>query len=322
MIYSRPAIPAHQTKYESYHMSTPRASADLNEPLLAGASRNAITFHYDIGREIYSLILDPLLVYSAACWKQNGVLAASLEEAQLNKLNYHLDAAGVEQGSRLLDIGCGWGGLIQTASRHRGIGHATGLTLSQDQYNFVKDLALPGTDVHLTSYEDFQAERPYDAVISIGAFEHFVRPGMSQAQRIEIYGNFFRQVARWLVPGGRFSLQTIYWADIDRQYADEIVPTEVFPESDLPFLSEVFEASRTSFEPIAMTTGADDYTRTLMEWLKRLKACRPAIEGLAPDREVFGFFEDYFRTSIVGFRKRRIGLCRVAFRRLDRVKAV
>jgi len=280
-----------------------RVSADLNEPLLAGASRNAITYHYDIGREIYSLILDPLLVYSAACWKANGKLASSLEEAQLNKLNYHLDAAGVEQGSRLLDIGCGWGGLIRTASDHRKVGHATGLTLSEDQFKFVKGLALPETNVHLTSYEDFQIERPYNAVISIGAFEHFVRPGMSHSQRIEIYGNFFHQVARWLTPGGRLSLQTIYWADIDRQYADAIVPTDVFPESDLPYLSEVFEASRTSFEPMLMTTGADDYTRTLMEWLKRLKARRTAIEALAPDREVFGFFEDYFRTSIVGFRK-------------------
>lgn len=310
------------TNCESYRMVVRRVSADINEPLLAGASRNAITYHYDIGREIYSLILDPLLVYSAACWKVNGRLASSLEEAKLNKLNYHLDSAGVEQGSRLLDIGCGWGGLMRTASNHRKVCHATGLTLSEDQFNFVKGLALPGTNVYLASYENFQIEQPYNAAISIGAFEHFVRPGMSQAQRLAIYGRFFHQVARWLTPGGRFSLQTIYWADIDRQYADTIVPTDVFPESDLPYLSEVFEASRTSFEPIYMTTGADDYTRTLMEWFKRLKARRAAIESLAPDREVFRFFENYFRTSIVGFRKRRIGLCRVAFRRLDRIKGI
>ena len=297
-----------------------RVSADLNEPLLAGASRDAITYHYDIGREIYSLILDPLLIYSAACWKQNGTTAASLEEAQFNKLNYHLDAAAVDQDSRLLDIGCGWGGLVRTASSQRQISHATGLTLSEDQFNFVKDLGLPETDVHLTSYENFHPERPFTAVISIGAFEHFVKPGMTQTQRLEIYGKFFDQVARWLTPGGRFSLQTIYWANVDRHYADTIVPTDVFPESDLPYLSEVFEASRASFEPILMTTGADDYTRTLMEWFKRLKARRAEIDALAPDRDLFRFFEDYFRTSIVGFRKRRIGLCRVAFRRLDRLK--
>lgn len=296
-------------------------SANLNEPLLAGASRSAITYHYDIGRDIYSLILDPLLVYSAACWQADGRPAASLEEAQLNKLNYHLDAAGVSQGSRLLDIGCGWGGLIRTACDHRRISHATGLTLSEDQFDHLKGLALPGTDVHLTSYEHFKPKQPYDAVISIGAFEHFVRPGMSQAQRLGIYEQFFNQVARWLAPGGRLSLQTIYWADVDREYADAIVPSDVFPESDLPFLAEIFESSRRSFEPIHMTIGTDDYIRTLMEWFKRLKARRASIEALAPDRELFRFFEDYFRTSIVGFRKRRIGLCRVAFRRLDRVKA-
>ena len=295
-------------------------SANLNEPLLAGASRDAITYHYDIGREIYSLILAPLLVYSAACWLVNGRPAASLEEAQMNKLNYHLDAAGVGQGSRLLDIGCGWGGLIRTASEHRKISHATGLTLSEDQFDHLRGMALPATDVHLASYENFEPAQRYDAIVSIGAFEHFVRPGMSQAQRLGIYRQFFNQAASWLAPGGRLSLQTIYWAGIDRDYAEAIVPVDVFPESDLPFLAEIFESSRMSFEPIHMTTGADDYTRTLMEWLKRLKARRASIEALAPDRELFRFFEDYFRTSIVGFRKRRIGLCRVAFRRLDRVK--
>ena len=303
-------------------MPLPPVSADLSEKLLAGASQNAINFHYDIGREIYSLILDPLLVYSAACWQANGKPASSLEEAQANKLNYHLDAACVSQGTRLLDIGCGWGGLIKTAINGRNIAHATGLTLSEDQLAHLTGLALPDAEMHLTSYENFKPDQLYDAIISIGAFEHFVRPAMSQAQRLGIYENFFNQAAQWLTPGGRLSLQTIYWADIDREHADSIVPVEVFPESDLPFLSEIFESSRRSFEAIQMTTGTDDYTRTLMEWLKRLKARRAAIEELAPDRELFRFFEDYFRTSIVGFRKRRIGLCRVAFRRLDSVKRV
>ncbi len=301
-------------------MLYPPVSADLNEPLLAGASQNAINYHYDIGREIYALILDPLFIYSAACWQANGQPASSLEEAQRNKLNHHLDAASVSNGTRLLDIGCGWGGLIKTAINQRNISHATGLTLSEDQLAYITGLGLPRTDVHLTSYENFHPAKPYDSAISIGAFEHFVRPAMTQPQRLEIYENFFNQVARWLVPGGRFSLQTIYWADIDREYAHSIVPVDVFPESDLPFLSEIFESSRRSFETIHMITGAEDYTRTLAEWLKRLKVHRAEIEALAPGRELFRFFEDYFRTSIVGFRKRRIGLCRVAFRRLDRVR--
>ena len=75
-------------------MSTQPVSADLNEPLLAGASQSSISYHYDIGRDIYAMILDPMLVYSAACW--DG--AASLEDAQQAKLNYHLDAAGVGLG--------------------------------------------------------------------------------------------------------------------------------------------------------------------------------------------------------------------------------
>ena len=143
---------------------------------------------------------------------------------------------------------------------------------------------------------------------------------MDPAQRVQIYRKFFQKAARWLSVGGMLSLQTIHWADIDRRYANEIVPLDVFPESDLPFLSEIFEASRSTFEPVRMTTGTDDYVMTLNEWHRRLRASRPELERQASPRDLYSFFENYFRSSIVGFKKRRIGLCRIAFRRLDRIK--
>ncbi len=292
----------------------------IKGPVLSGASQSAITYHYDIGRSVYSLFLDNLLVYSAACWEMAGKRATSLEEAQVNKINYHLDAARVGQGSRVLDIGCGWGALLRTAIHQRNALHVTGLTLSEDQFDFVKGLQLPRASVRLTSYETFEADQPFDAIVSIGAFEHFAQPGMDQGQRVQIYRNFFQKAARWLSAGGMLSLQTIYWADIDRHYANEIVPLDVFPESDLPFMSEIFEASRSTLEPVHMTTGTDDYIMTLNEWFRRLKARRPELECQASTRDLYPFFENYFRTSIVGFKKRRIGLCRIAFRRLDRVK--
>ena len=300
-------------------MSCEDEAAAIRGPVLSGASQSAITYHYDIGRSIYSLFLDRLLVYSAACWDMAGVRASSLEEAQMNKLNHHLDSARVGQGSRVLDIGCGWGALLRTAIHQRNVRHATGLTLSQDQFEFVSGLRLPRTDVHLTSYETFEADQPFDAIVSIGAFEHFAQPGMDPAQRVQIYRMFFQKAARCLSVGGMVSLHTINWADIDRRYANEIVPLDVFPESDLPFLSEIFEASRSTFEPVRMTTGTDDYVMTLNEWHRRLRASRPELERQASPRDLYSF-ENYFRSSIVGFKKRRIGLCRIAFRRLDRIK--
>lgn len=225
-------------------------------------------------------------------------------------MTYYFVAACARAGSRLLDTFCAWSGLIRAASA-RGISHATGLTLSEAQYDFANELALPDVNIHLTSYENFPAKRPYNAGISIGAFEHFVKPGMSQAERLRIHEKFFPHVARWLNPGGTLWLQTAHWADIDRAYADEIVSTDVFRESDHPLLSEISPSSRMKFEPTLMTGNADDHVRTLKEWLRRPRLHQATIEAGLRGLGRVKFFVDYFRTSILGFRKRQIGFARV-----------
>lgn len=185
-------------------------AAELGESDLAGASQSAIAHHYDIGRDIYATFLDQNLICSAACWNVGGSLAQSLEEAQLNKLRYHLEAVGANEDTRLLDVGCGWGGLLRTAVDYNHVRQATGLTLSTDQFQFVKDLRLQRTEIHITSYERFEPAQNYDAIISVGAFEHFVRPRMSSNQRLGTYKNSFQQASNWLTRRGRLSLQIVY----------------------------------------------------------------------------------------------------------------
>src|SRR5688572_25683389 len=94
-----------------------------------GASRSAIRHHYDLSNDFYALWLDPSMTYSSALWSDGDSLAS----AQRRKLDFHIEGARAPGAARVLDVGCGWGGLLQRAVDDWGVGHAVGLTLSQAQ---------------------------------------------------------------------------------------------------------------------------------------------------------------------------------------------
>jgi len=238
----------------------------------AGASSTAIQFHYDVGTEFFRSWLGDELVYSAARWRDPLSSAPDLEDletAQTAKLDFHLKSARVGAGRSLLDIGCGWGGLMRRAIEAFGARQVVGATLSGEQYRYVRSLHIPRTRMHLESYETLTLSEPVDAIVSVGALEHFAKPSLPREEKIAIYRNFFVRCHGFLNPGARLSLQTIFWQNVDRKRAGEIVPSGVFPESDLPYLDELFEASHRHFRPLYLETSEEDYARTLKEWLKR-----------------------------------------------------
>lgn len=241
----------------------------------------------------------------------------SLDEAQLDKINYHLDAAQVAKGHRMLDIGCGWGTLLKSAVELRDAGSAHGLTLSPLQKEYIDGLGKPNVTAALQSYEHHEPEKPYDSIVSVGAFEHFVKPGISHEERLEAYDGLFSRCAKWMTREGRFSLQTMAWGDVGETELEMNRIHEIFPESDLPQIAEVIEAAHPHLELVSMENRPQDYQYTLAAWADGLRANRDrAIEIVGEER--YKFYLDSCKGGSLLYKRRRFYLCRFAFRRRGR----
>lgn len=281
------------------------------------ASNEAIQFHYDLSNEFYALWLDPRMVYSCALWDGDR---DTLEAAQLRKLDYLVTQSGAAGTARVLDVGCGWGGLLDRLRSAHGVAEAVGLTLSQAQADHVKAMDLEGVDVRVESWADHDPGRSYDAVISIGAFEHFAVPGLSRATRVETYRNFFRACRGWLPPGGRLAIQTITKGDnvrLGRGTMAEMafVMKRIFPESELPWLAEIIEASERRFVLTALRSDGAHYARTAATWLARLRERAPAATALVgPER--LADYERYLESFGRQFDQQHVNLVRLSFRRV------
>ncbi|UOM32791.1 class I SAM-dependent methyltransferase [Acuticoccus sp. I52.16.1] len=281
-----------------------RASGDMSQS-------EAIQHHYDNDTRFFAQWLDPSLTYSSGRWFDpisGTALAETLSQAQDEKLRFHLDAAKVGEGSRLIDIGCGWGATLKGAV-DRGATRALGLTLSNDQLTHIESQGWPGVEARLEDVYAFQPAEPFTAAISIGAFEHFAKPNMTRPEKIAIYGRFFETMAGALATGARFSLQTIVWEDVDFEHSNTSLPETVFPESSIPYIEEVVEASAPTFRLVYLENDPRHYAQTLQEWLKNMKAKEADIVAEWGE-EKYSFFHDYLRYSRLAFTRRKNSLAR------------
>jgi len=276
-----------------------------------GASKAAISFHYDLGNEFFRLFLDQECCYSCAMYESES---DSLEAAQQRKLEYHIQQARAHGAARVLDIGCGWGALQKKLVREHGVKLAVGLTLSENQAEWIRSTGLPGVEVRVESWSDHSPTAPYDSIISIGAFEHFARPS-SREVRVRGYRDFFERCYGWLNPGGSMSLQTIALGTVDRGVEGQFVAENIFPESDLPRLGEIADASEGIFEIVSVRNDRADYKRTNAEFRDRLRKNWDAAVSLVGE-ETVRTFDKYFRVSAAGFSRGTTNLYRITFRRL------
>lgn len=276
-----------------------------------GATAESIKHHYDVSNDFFALWLDTELTYTCALWADGD----TLESAQRRKLDYLIEGARAASTRRVLDVGCGWGSLLKRLVGTYGVEHAVGLTLSDSQAERLRELALPRTEVRVENWLDHEPDGTYDAIISIGAFEHFARTGLSRAERVAAYREFFDRCRQWLPKGGRIGLQTNIKGNnvqMDKQTVRDLlfIMEAIFPESEIPALSEVLEATEKLFDVVTLRNDPDHYSRTCQEWLNRLQANRAQAVKCAGEANVANY-ERYLGSTVGHFRNRHLGLSRI-----------
>jgi cyclopropane-fatty-acyl-phospholipid synthase len=281
-----------------------------------GASVEAIQGHYDLGNDFYALWLDRDLTYSCALWESADEPLASAQARKLDYLAVHAHAPGA---TRVLDVGSGWGSMLRRLVDQHGVAHATGLTLSEAQAEHVGAWADDRIEVGVENWAEHQPESPYDAIVSIGAFEHFASYGLLRDERAHAYRQFFERCHQWLREGGRLAVQTIVKGNntrLDREMTRELlfVIDHIFTESELPWPSEILTASERLFDLVTVRNDPDHYALTCQRWLRALLARRAEAEALVGSQAVVDY-ERYLRASVRAFRRHHVGLMRLIFER-------
>jgi cyclopropane-fatty-acyl-phospholipid synthase len=246
------------------------------------ADRADLDFTYSLTDRIFRLSLGELADFSGA--KYDGDFSLSLEEAQRRKHEHIAEEIGIGPGRRVLDLGCGWGPLLAYV-RERG-GTGVGVTLSSAQ---LRACRRHGLDVRLSDARQLTREGvgAFDAVASLGAFEHFCSPEQHRAGRQDaIYRDLFARIASVLPDGGRLYLQTMVFGRnmIPEAEIDIAAPRDSdawylalmgrqFPGSWLPSGPEqVVRTARPDFRLVSSVSGRLDYIQTIREWRRRFAA--------------------------------------------------
>ncbi len=254
--------------------------------------------HYDLGNDLFTRMLDPYMQYSCAYWKE----ADNLVDAQQAKLALICEKLQLKPGMRVLDIGCGWGGLASWMAKNYRVS-VTGVTISAEQQKLAQDRCA-GLDVNflLQDYRDLQDQ--FDRIVSVGMFEH-VGP--------KNYKTYFEVVDRNLKPDGLFLLHTIGAKKTDTS-VDPWIDKYIFPNGCLPSVRQIATASESHFVMEDWHNFGPDYDKTLMAWYQRFQALWPEIANNYSER--FKRMFDYYLTACAGaFRARDIQLWQIVFSR-------
>jgi cyclopropane-fatty-acyl-phospholipid synthase len=255
---------------------TPPEEVDVGSRLLAHSrqrDRRAISHHYDVSNDFYRMVLGPSWTYSCGVFEHDD---DTLEQAQVNKYELICRKLGLRPGMRLLDVGCGWGGMAMHAARFYGV-EAVGITISKNQAELarkrVADAGLANqVDIRIQDYRDL-SDGPFDAISSIGMFEHV---GLAHLSR------YFEILHGLLTPSGRLLNHQIgRTPDLARRWnlrsnaalaRNGFIHRYVFPDGELHEVGDVVGAmQRTGFEARHMESLREHYGFTLRRWVDNLE---------------------------------------------------
>ena len=277
-----------------------RILALLNQDTLWRAPKN-ISYHYDRKDEFYALYLDKTMTYSCAYFKNPD---DSLEQAQLNKYEHIARKLLLKPNESLLDIGCGWGGMLIYAAQKYGI-TGVGNTLSQNQYEYanhkIRELGLQNQLKVL--YQDYRhLSGKFDKVVSIGMFEHVGK---------KFIHAFFQKVSDLLKTGGLGLLHTI--GKDTPSTSDAWTLNYVFPGSYLPALHEIaHEMGKTGFSILDVENLRLHYAKTLEKWIENYERNIEKVRELF-DEAFVKRWRLFLNSSAAGFKYGESRLFQVLF---------
>jgi len=252
--------------------------------------------HYDIGNELFSLMLDKWMNYSCAYWKE----AQTLDEAQESKMELICRKLQLQPGMRVLDIGCGWGGLAGYMAKKYQV-KVVGITVSKEQIVLARQRCegLP-VDIRLMDYRDLN--ETFDRIVSVGMFEHV---------GVRRYRTFMAVVKRCLTDQGLFLLHTIAGNGSVR-WTDPWISTYIFPNSMLPSGRQISTAAENLLVLEDWHSFGPDYDPTLLAWYRNFVE---NWQHLAPDydKRFYRMWTYYLLACAGAFRARRNQLWQVVF---------
>ena len=263
-----------------------------------------VSSHYDIGNDFYKIWLDDTLSYSCAYFKNND---DSLYDAQMNKIHYILRKLNLSEGLSLLDIGCGWGGLLIEAAKIYKI-RGLGITLSEEQYKAFKERIEKESlqeylDVKLMDYRELENSKlSFDRIVSVGMIEHVGRPN---------YDLFFKNVNVVLKESGLFLLH--YISGLKESEGDAWIKKYIFPGGVIPSLREIISiSSEYKYHILDVESLRLHYKKTLLMWAKNFDNNIDKIKAMFDD-EFIRMWRMYLYSCAASFNNGVIDLHQILF---------
>ncbi len=258
-------------------------------------ARRNVEAHYDIGNDLYVRMLDKRMIYSCGYWSE----ANDLDSAQEAKLDLICRKLGLEQGMRLLDIGCGWGGFAEFAAERYDV-HVTGISPSGEQVSVARGrTASQPVRIEQIDYRDLEGS--FDRITSIGMMEHVGPKNLR---------TFFEKCRELLDPDGMMLHQTIGSNDW-KTAGDPWYDRYIFPGGVLPSLGQIARAAEGHWSIEDVHNFGPDYDRTLMAWHANITPRWGEIPRY--DERFRRTWDYYLLSSAAGFRSRSVQLWQIVF---------